>query len=381
MHVRRQADQNELARIAERRHSHEYQGVCKGIKTALADISSVRRCRLVELIVLNIGVDAGVINDRIFAIMLIMCLVTTFMTSPLISVVYPKHHQVSVEDAMRAEAKRAVNKDDKDGRDELWTDDGFNMLACVDRLEQVPSIVTLASKFRADTSDASGHGHKATPFRFNALRLMEASERSSTMFYAASSPNISPAQNDPVLQMMSLFSRLMKVTAKFFYAVSPVDAYNEEVDRIAGTEHCNMLLMTVNVDGGDDMAESVLKHRTHGLIPLLYVDRKSATEAEVIAYSTGYPNNAVNDAYTIPTPDSTPSSGLLRILVPFEGGRMDRKALRVALRLGLNPSVHLTILYVTVVDSSRGNSEANGKPKQGAISYISSKLHSDHSKV
>jgi Kef-type K+ transport system membrane component KefB/nucleotide-binding universal stress UspA family protein len=45
---------------------------------------------LTELIVLNIGLKMGVINDLLFAMLVIMALTTTFMTSPLIEWVYPK---------------------------------------------------------------------------------------------------------------------------------------------------------------------------------------------------------------------------------------------------------------------------------------------------
>ena len=44
---------------------------------------------LMELIVLNIGLDLGVISPTLFAMMVIMALVTTFMTTPLLEVVYP----------------------------------------------------------------------------------------------------------------------------------------------------------------------------------------------------------------------------------------------------------------------------------------------------
>jgi Kef-type K+ transport system membrane component KefB len=44
---------------------------------------------LVELILLNIGLEIGVISEPLFAIMVIMALVTTFMTSPLIDRIYP----------------------------------------------------------------------------------------------------------------------------------------------------------------------------------------------------------------------------------------------------------------------------------------------------
>lgn len=42
---------------------------------------------LVELVVLNIGYDLGILSGRIFAMMVIMALVTTFMTAPLLSLV------------------------------------------------------------------------------------------------------------------------------------------------------------------------------------------------------------------------------------------------------------------------------------------------------
>ncbi len=45
---------------------------------------------LTELIVLNIGLDLGVISPLLFTMLVIMALVTTFMTSPLLEWTYPK---------------------------------------------------------------------------------------------------------------------------------------------------------------------------------------------------------------------------------------------------------------------------------------------------
>lgn len=44
---------------------------------------------LVELIVLNIGLNQGVLNQRVFSIMVIMCLFTTFITCPIVHLIYP----------------------------------------------------------------------------------------------------------------------------------------------------------------------------------------------------------------------------------------------------------------------------------------------------
>jgi Kef-type K+ transport system membrane component KefB len=44
---------------------------------------------LMELVVLNVGLDIGVISPALFAIMVLMALVTTFMTSPMLARIYP----------------------------------------------------------------------------------------------------------------------------------------------------------------------------------------------------------------------------------------------------------------------------------------------------
>jgi Kef-type K+ transport system membrane component KefB len=48
---------------------------------------------LIELVILNVGYDLGVISKEMFALMVIMALVTTFMTGPLLTWIYPKLEQ------------------------------------------------------------------------------------------------------------------------------------------------------------------------------------------------------------------------------------------------------------------------------------------------
>jgi Kef-type K+ transport system membrane component KefB len=39
---------------------------------------------LIELVILNVGLDLGVISPTLFSMMVIMALITTFMTTPLL---------------------------------------------------------------------------------------------------------------------------------------------------------------------------------------------------------------------------------------------------------------------------------------------------------
>jgi len=73
--------------------------------TALGILMNTRG--LMELIALNIGLDIGVISQTVFTIMVLMALVTTFMTSPLLEWVYPAKLML-VEENVEATVHAAV---------------------------------------------------------------------------------------------------------------------------------------------------------------------------------------------------------------------------------------------------------------------------------
>ena len=58
---------------------------------------------LMQLVILNIGLDIKVISPALFSLMVVMALVTTFMTTPLLELVYPSR-------LIKAEAERSVAK-------------------------------------------------------------------------------------------------------------------------------------------------------------------------------------------------------------------------------------------------------------------------------
>ncbi len=65
-----------------------FSGLSKRDSSALGWLMNTRG--LTELIVLNIGLNLGVITPLLFTMLVIMALVTTFMTSPLLEWTYPK---------------------------------------------------------------------------------------------------------------------------------------------------------------------------------------------------------------------------------------------------------------------------------------------------
>jgi Kef-type K+ transport system membrane component KefB len=66
---------------------------------------------LTELIVLNIGLDLGVISTQLFTMLVVMALVTTFMAGPVLRLIDPRHElSEPVEDELRR-ARRATSDD------------------------------------------------------------------------------------------------------------------------------------------------------------------------------------------------------------------------------------------------------------------------------
>ncbi|GAC1477441.1 MAG: cation:proton antiporter [Acidimicrobiales bacterium] len=95
---------------------------------------------LTELIILNIGLDLKVIPPGLFAMLVIMALVTTFMTTPLLSFLYP----ADVLDEMIA----ATEGDD--------TPEGvnrFTILVPVDRPDRAANLVTIALRLVQDDEE------------------------------------------------------------------------------------------------------------------------------------------------------------------------------------------------------------------------------------
>src|SRR3989441_1247166 len=118
--------------------------------TALGILMNTRG--LIELIVLNIGLDLGVISPALFTMLVLMALVTTFMTTPLLAVVYPR------EALVRDEEEEAVRT----------TAGGFTVLMCVAYDRSGPAMVTVAGALAGDEANGG---------RLYALRLVPPADR------------------------------------------------------------------------------------------------------------------------------------------------------------------------------------------------------------
>jgi Kef-type K+ transport system membrane component KefB/nucleotide-binding universal stress UspA family protein len=169
---------------------------------------------LMELVVLNIGLDLGVISPTLFTMMVLMALFTTFITSPLLQLIYP-HEQKTRElagnsldpsplsDPAEAPlAKSAASPDvilpplgaRAEGRP------GFVVLLCVAFERSGPALVAMASALVGRLSSAD------TPRgRLYALRLIPPSDRLSDY--------VQPSQPQPEQVLAPLLARAAELGA------------------------------------------------------------------------------------------------------------------------------------------------------------------------
>jgi Kef-type K+ transport system membrane component KefB len=64
---------------------------------------------LMELVILDVGLDIGVISPALFSMMIVMALVTTFMTTPVLNLICPQGLLEGSRDQVAARPSPPVN--------------------------------------------------------------------------------------------------------------------------------------------------------------------------------------------------------------------------------------------------------------------------------
>src|SRR4051812_4554321 len=98
---------------------------------------------LTELVILNIGLDLGVIPPTLFAMLVVMALVTTFMTTPLLSIFY------------RADELQQMASDAEADADEDEGPRRFRILVPISKGATAHELVHTAMRLARDTDESA----------------------------------------------------------------------------------------------------------------------------------------------------------------------------------------------------------------------------------
>ncbi|KAI9604769.1 hypothetical protein H4Q26_002738 [Puccinia striiformis f. sp. tritici PST-130] len=192
-------------------------------------VGSLMACKgLVELIVLNIGLKAGVLNTKVFAMFVLMAVVTTFITTPLTLLFYPEtyHNRRRIELAQQNGSKTFAS------HSSAHASQKSSFLVVLSQLEHVPSVMsfvkllqqpgksspavdgqpgpsavdTLPSEKHDDPSQTNLSNAPGFLPQVSALRLLELSQRTSDVMKA--SDVVETKKHDPILKIFSTFALL-----------------------------------------------------------------------------------------------------------------------------------------------------------------------------
>ncbi|KAI7826262.1 Sodium/hydrogen exchanger family-domain-containing protein [Kickxella alabastrina] len=293
---------------------------------------------LVELIVLNIGLQAGVIDTRIFSMMVVMALVTTIITAPLVAWLYPPHRQT------RRRGPQA--------------DSPMHVLVVFSQLAQVPAIMTLLGHLHRHQKNQQ-QSHR--PLRVFGLRLLELTGRDSSIMQQYESELL--AANDPVLSTFRAFARIVQMPFDASLAYRDRERFVDcvlENARDAGAEMTVVSAFGRNssTKGGppavvpgwfegmgwgftaEQQAEFIaaLFARAQGTVGV-FIDCSGTDGAE----GAGRADGAGRASASASTTGAAPMREEPLVVVPFFGGADDRQALRLASDLCTHAGVRLLV--------------------------------------
>ncbi|KAJ5556031.1 hypothetical protein N7513_003673 [Penicillium frequentans] len=343
---------------------------------------------LVELIVLNIGLQAKILSTQTFTMFVVMALVTTFMTTPLTVSLYPNWYQIKVDRWRRGEIDWNDNSVQKNGRsdsvsavkEQLSTVPVRKLLVYL-RLDGLSGLCTLAallspnrgdvplpqvhpankskqSEQSVEDADQSVNG-ETTALRVHGVRLMELTDRDSSVMKVAAGDQ---ALWDPVVNTFRAFGEWHDLSLMAGVSVVPEYTYADTVVNMAHRDSLDLLLLPWSETG-------ILADRRNG-VEINPSDRFSSGEyagfvSDILKRVSGHVAILVDHIPEIsanrPTSQhrsswlatqgsswTRPSMGSRshHIVFPFFGGEDDRFALRFVLQLAKNDHVTATIIHI-----------------------------------
>jgi Kef-type K+ transport system membrane component KefB len=309
---------------------------------------------LVELIVLNIGRDRRVLNEEAFAILVLMALITTFMTTPAVTAVY--------KPARRAAPykHRAVERCDADSE--------LRVLACFHASRGIPTLINLVEASR---------GTRRSKLTMYAMHLVELSERSSaiSMVQRARRNGLPFASRrggggGEVVVAFEAFQRLSAVTVRPMTAISDLNTIHEDIVASAVNKRAALLVLPFHKMLSHDGTMEPVDRAFHQVN--VRVLRSAPCSVSVLV------DRVLGGAAQVPAPDVS-----YAVLVLFFGGPDDREALAYAARMGEHPGIELTVARFVNFAAAKPNADDGGaaKDEEALQRYVTRALSSGDGSV
>ncbi|GJJ74372.1 hypothetical protein EMPS_06730 [Entomortierella parvispora] len=337
-------------------------------------IGFLMNCKgLIELIVLNIGYDAGVINDKVFVIMVVMCLITTCMTTPAVSWIYPVHYQRAVSlRTLEKERKKNGDIERPAPLDDLDSTKGKGYMLCLEKIHHLPALMTFLEMLHyagpplnSASTQGGMHASLAVPgsqeplvrsgtgdSRFGpkilALRLLHLTERSSSVLLAATE-RAEVLRRDTLMTVFQAFAKLNSIPLRPLMTLStdPDDfaqsIYSEAIESGAGT-----IIVPWN---STTLPDPPANHAADGQPPVLSRPLVTSNTQMVSRLLNVTINTGLVTAVFVDR-EFGGSGHFLNIMVPLYGSQDDEEALKLASAMSHNRLCNILIVRIELARES-----------------------------
>ncbi|KAF9114234.1 K(+)/H(+) antiporter [Mortierella sp. AM989] len=336
-------------------------------KESLA-IGILMNCKgLIELIVLNIGYDAGVINGKVFVIMVMMCLITTCMTTPMVAWVYPPHYQRAA--TLRALAKEKARKGDiersehQNGKE--TSQDGI--MLCLDKIQNLPGMMTFLDTLHhavPNPQDESAnelalpHGGHSVSFAqttprtgptLHALRLLHLTERSSSVLMAATE-RAEVLRRDALMVVFQAFAKLNRITvnARMTLSTDPDDFAQSIYDEAVASE-TGIIIFPWNSTSLPDPPSGSSGDIQNIVLSKPLVTSNTQVLSRLLSATAG---SGIATAVFVDR-EFGGCGNFSNIMIPLYGSRDDEEALKLASTLSHNRSCNVLIVRIDTARKSK----------------------------
>ncbi|KAI0823303.1 hypothetical protein BC628DRAFT_1340137, partial [Trametes gibbosa] len=355
-------------------------------------IGTLMSCKgLVELIVLNVGLSAGILDTRTFSMFVLHAIILTFMTTPLTLLFYPARHRSHIGGAANPsgseiEAGRAFPPNN-----DLQTYLKSRFSVIVDRIEQLPAVLTLMQLLHVpppapapstvDEKASLRHANSVSSFTgdsdtrvspqnrrisLDALRLIELTNRTSAVLRSQEAETL--VHSDPILAVLKTSGYLNGMNVSTALAVVGSDDFPIHVAQHVRDVSSQMVILpwvtpVAPVDEGavptSGQAASTSEPPTSppGAAPFdaLFQQKR---DRSAVAGQAQYIRRVFADApadvalfWDRGLPQTFTSAAAYHLFLPFFGGPDDRLALSFVAQLCMNPGVTATVVRVRRLDN------------------------------
>ncbi|KAK4461738.1 Sodium/hydrogen exchanger family-domain-containing protein [Cladorrhinum samala] len=221
-------------------------------------IGTLMSCKgLVELIVLNIGLQAKILSTRTFTMFVIMALVTTFVTTPLTTWLYPPWYQQKLELWKKGkidwEGNPILPADGEELEDKYRQGDAATRLLVYLRTDGLSSVLGLVSLFTSafPPADRRGNGEsekapqlETRPLRIQGYRLVPLTDRNSSVMKVSDIED--HASHDPIVKAFGTSTAnntARDVIVSGQIAVVPEESYADTLATQAGRLNSDLILI------------------------------------------------------------------------------------------------------------------------------------------